>query len=119
MREDTSDGKRPIPQSTRRSNDEGACSMPSRRERRASRRMRPCGQIPGPGDLARRPLIHAKGVDMNIRRILAGSVPAAALMLTSQGASAFGMMEVGDWQVEFGGNVNAYLTQANCDPGDG
>jgi predicted porin len=53
---------------------------------------------------------------MNIRRILAGSVPAAALMLTSQGASAFGMMEVGDWQVEFGGNVNAFLTQVSCEP---
>src|SRR4029453_13777421 len=63
--------------------------------------------------------LYTKGVGMNLRRILAGSVPAAALMLTSQGASAFGMMEVGDWQVEFGGNVNAYLTQANCDPGDG
>src|SRR5262245_2270761 len=53
---------------------------------------------------------------MNIRRILAGSVPAAALMLASQGASGFGMMEVGDWQVEFGGNVNGYVTETSCDP---
>jgi predicted porin len=53
---------------------------------------------------------------MKTVRILAGSVPAAALLLASQGASAFGMMEVGDWQVEFGGNVNAFLTQVNCSP---
>ena len=57
---------------------------------------------------------------MKIRRILAGSAPAVAL-LASQGASAFGMMEVGDWQVEFGGNVNAYLTSVDCqaDPNGG
>jgi predicted porin len=53
---------------------------------------------------------------MNIRRFLAGSAPAVALMLTSQGASGFGMMEVGDWQVEFGGNVNGFLTETSCDP---
>src|SRR5262245_61007873 len=52
---------------------------------------------------------------MKIRRILAGSAP-AALLLASQGASAFGMMNVGDWQVEFGGNVNGFLVQASCDP---
>src|SRR5262245_9715239 len=52
---------------------------------------------------------------MKIRRVLAGSVPAAALLLASQGASGFGMMEVGEWQVEFGGNVNAFLTQTDCD----
>jgi predicted porin len=53
---------------------------------------------------------------MKIRRILAGSVPAVALLLASQGASAFGMMNVGDWQVEFGGNVNGFLTHTKCDP---
>lgn len=52
---------------------------------------------------------------MNIRRIWAGSVPAVAMLLASQGASGFGMMEVGDWQVEFGGNVNAFLTSVQCD----
>jgi predicted porin len=56
---------------------------------------------------------------MNIRRVLAGTVPATALLLASQGASGFGMMEVGDWQVEFGGNVNAYLTSVKCDPDPG
>jgi predicted porin len=56
---------------------------------------------------------------MKTRRLLAGSAPAVALLLASQGASGFGMMEVGDWQVEFGGNVNAYLTQVDCDNKDG
>jgi predicted porin len=53
---------------------------------------------------------------MKTGRILAGSVPAAALLLASQGASAFGTLSVGDWNVEFGGNVNAFLTHAKCDP---
>ena len=52
---------------------------------------------------------------MKIRRVLAGSVPAAALLLASQGASGFGMMEVGEWQVEFGGNVNAYANWVQCE----
>jgi predicted porin len=54
---------------------------------------------------------------MTIRHILAGTASAVALSLASQGASAFGMMEVGDWQVEFGGNVNAYLTSVDCENG--
>jgi predicted porin len=52
---------------------------------------------------------------MSIRHILAGSASAIALSLAPQGASAFGMMEVGDWQVEFGGNVNGFLTSVDCE----
>jgi predicted porin len=37
------------------------------------------------------------------------------LMLTSQGAGAFGMMEVGEWKIEFSGNVNAFVSDVKCE----
>jgi predicted porin len=37
------------------------------------------------------------------------------LMLTSQGAGAFGMMEVGEWKIEFSGNVNAFASDVKCE----
>jgi predicted porin len=40
-------------------------------------------------------------------------------MLTSQGAGAFGMMEVGEWKVDFSGNVNGFVTDVKCDAGAG
>jgi len=40
---------------------------------------------------------------------------AAALALAPGVAGAFGMMTVGDWQVEFSGNVNSFLTFVECD----
>jgi len=40
-------------------------------------------------------------------------------MLTSQGAGAFGMMEVGEWKVEFSGNVNGFISDVKCDSGTG
>jgi hypothetical protein len=36
-------------------------------------------------------------------------------MLSSQGAGAFGMMEVGEWKVEFSGNVNAFASDVKCE----
>jgi hypothetical protein len=36
-------------------------------------------------------------------------------MLTSQGAGAFGMMEVGEWKIEFSGNVNAFVSDVKCE----
>ena len=42
--------------------------------------------------------------------VLAGS---AALAVASN-AYGFGMMEVGDWEVEFGGNVNGYYNITSC-----
>ena len=51
---------------------------------------------------------------MNIRNGLA-SAGAMGLMLTSQGAAALDMIEVGDWKVEFSGNVNGFLSDVKCD----
>lgn len=40
---------------------------------------------------------------------------AGMLGTISSTAGAFGMMEVGDWEVEFSGNVNGYWTNFECD----
>ncbi len=52
---------------------------------------------------------------MNIRYGLVASAGALGLMLASQGARAFDMIEVGDWKVEFSGNVNGFLSDVSCD----
>jgi hypothetical protein len=52
---------------------------------------------------------------MNIRNGLVASASALGLMLTSQGAGAFDMMEVGEWKVEFSGNVNGFLSDVSCE----
>lgn len=58
---------------------------------------------------------------MKVRKGLVAFASALGLMLTSQGAGAFGMMEVGEWKVEFSGNVNAFVSDVKCegDPGGG
>ena len=56
---------------------------------------------------------------MKIRMHVLTCAIALALMLASQGASAFGMMDVGEWKVEFSGNVNGFVSHVNCDPGAG
>lgn len=50
---------------------------------------------------------------MNVRRVFA-CASALGLVLASQGAGAFGMMDVGDWKVEFSGNVNGFLSNVDC-----
>ncbi len=52
---------------------------------------------------------------MNVRKGLVASASALGLMLTSQGAGAFGMMEVGEWKVEFSGNVNGFVSDVKCE----
>jgi predicted porin len=52
---------------------------------------------------------------MNIRNGLVVSASALGLMLTSQGAGAFDMFEVGEWKVEFSGNVNGFLSDVKCE----
>lgn len=52
---------------------------------------------------------------MNVRKRLFACASALGLVLASQGASAFGMMEVGEWKVEFSGNVNAFVSDVTCD----
>ncbi len=44
---------------------------------------------------------------------LAAAVAAAVAL--PQAANAFGMMEVGEWEVEFSGNVNGFVTSVECD----
>jgi len=56
---------------------------------------------------------------MNVRKGLVASASAMGLMLMSQGAGAFGMMEVGEWKVEFSGNVNGFISDVKCDAGAG
>jgi predicted porin len=56
---------------------------------------------------------------MNVRNGLVASASALGLLLTSQGAGAFGMMEVGEWKVEFSGNVNGFVSDVKCDAGAG
>ncbi len=53
-------------------------------------------------------------LNMNVRKGLVASASVLGLTL-SQGAGAFGMMEVGEWKVEFSGNVNAFVSDVKCD----
>jgi len=56
---------------------------------------------------------------MKIHSGLVASASALGLMLTSQGAGAFGMMDVGEWKVEFSGNVNGFVSDVKCNAGAG
>jgi hypothetical protein len=51
---------------------------------------------------------------MTVRKGLCVSAGIAGLVL-SQAAGAFGMMEVGDWKVEFSGNINAFASDVKCE----
>ncbi len=51
---------------------------------------------------------------MNVRRGVLACAGALGLTLASQGAGAFGMMDVGEWKVEFSGNVNGFLSNVDC-----
>ncbi|HEY7446701.1 MAG TPA: hypothetical protein VH702_01055, partial [Vicinamibacterales bacterium] len=52
---------------------------------------------------------------MNVRKGLFASGGLLGLMLASQSAGAFGMMEVGEWKIEFSGNVNAFASDVKCE----
>ena len=51
---------------------------------------------------------------MTVRKGLCVSAGIAGLVL-SQAAGAFGMMDVGEWKVEFSGNVNAFASDVKCE----
>ena len=51
---------------------------------------------------------------MNVRKGLFACA-SLGLLLASQGASGFGMMEVGEWKVEFSGNVNGFISDVKCE----
>lgn len=52
---------------------------------------------------------------MKVGKRLVASGSALGLLLASQGAGAFGMMEVGDWMVDFSGNVNGFISDVKCE----
>src|SRR5687768_2532978 len=56
---------------------------------------------------------------MKICRHVVACACALGLTLASQIAGAFGMMEVGEWKVEFSGNVNAFVSDVKCESGAG
>jgi predicted porin len=56
---------------------------------------------------------------MKILKRVVVCASALGLTVASQVAGAFGMMEVGEWKVEFSGNVNAFVHDADCDAGAG
>ncbi|MGH8196434.1 MAG: porin [Woeseiaceae bacterium] len=43
----------------------------------------------------------------------------AALLLPTFSAQAFESMQMGDWDIQITGNINAFLTNTECDPGAG
>lgn len=43
----------------------------------------------------------------------------AALLLPTFNAQAFESMQMGDWDIQITGNINAFLTNTECDPGAG
>ena len=51
---------------------------------------------------------------MNVRKGLFACA-SVGLLLASQGAFGFGMMEVGEWKVEFSGNVNGFISDVKCE----
>lgn len=52
---------------------------------------------------------------MKVCKRLVVSASSLGLLLASQGAGAFGMMEVGEWMVEFSGNVNGFVSDVKCE----
>lgn len=56
---------------------------------------------------------------MNVRKRVVACAGALSLTLGSQLAGAFGMMEVGEWQVEFSGNINGFISDVKCESGAG
>jgi hypothetical protein len=56
---------------------------------------------------------------MKVRGRVGASVSALGVLLVSQGAGAFGVLEVGEWKVDFSGNINGFISDVNCDAGTG
>jgi predicted porin len=52
---------------------------------------------------------------MKVRKRLVVSATASGLLLVSQGAAAFGVLEVGDWKVDFSGNINGFISDVKCE----
>src|SRR6267142_651106 len=56
----------------------------------------------------------ATKIQRHLRTRLAACGGVAGFSLLSQDAGAFGMMDVGEWKLQFSGNVNGYLSNVDC-----
>jgi predicted porin len=52
---------------------------------------------------------------MKVRERIGASASALGLLLVSQGAGAFGVLDVGEWKVDFSGNVNGFISDVKCE----
>jgi Gram-negative porin len=62
------------------------------------------------------PWVQAAGeLTMKVDKRLVASTGALALLLASQGAAALDAIEVGEWKIDFSGNINGFASDVKCD----
>ena len=52
---------------------------------------------------------------MKVRKRLVASASAFGLLLASQGAGALDAIEVGEWKIDFSGNINGFVSDVKCE----
>jgi predicted porin len=52
---------------------------------------------------------------MKVRKRLVASASVFGLLLASQGAGALDAIEVGEWKIDFSGNINGFLSDVKCE----
>ena len=52
---------------------------------------------------------------MKVDKRLVASTGALALLLASQGAAALDAIEVGEWKIDFSGNINGFASDVKCE----
>jgi predicted porin len=52
---------------------------------------------------------------MKVARRLVASTSALALLLASEGAAALDAIEVGEWKIDFSGNINGFVSDVKCE----
>jgi predicted porin len=52
---------------------------------------------------------------MKVRKRLVASTTALGLLLASQGAGALDAIEVGEWKIDFSGNINGFVSDVKCE----
>src|SRR4029453_1153594 len=79
---------------------------------------RGCRAVTTRGSAARcsHSLVRAAGeLTMNVDKRLVASSSALALLLASQSAAALDAIEVGEWKIDFSGNINGFASDVKCD----
>jgi predicted porin len=56
---------------------------------------------------------------MKVREKLGASASVLGLLLVSQGAAALDAIEVGEWKIDFSGNINGFASDVKCESPDG